>query len=194
MENLYQHEYYSRFQSVYYRIYKSFRPNEGIRLEFWGPAKHELPKQLLDELSDGEQFKWFDYMHPPWFSYRAPDSAVTKGRQHEGVSRMLRAFDMLSIKVGWRKDKESGGNIIAVHFSIYKNSDEAMNSVNDFKKGGIDFNSDKMNLSVQNNGGEIKFHIDPAMLEQLQNAPGFEPVIIDMRPLATSLPEWLGTH
>ncbi len=59
--------------------------------------------------------------------------------------------------------------------------------------GGIDFNADKVSrvMTVQNGGGEIKFHIDPAMLAQLQNAPGFVPVIISIQPLK-SLPEFLG--
>jgi hypothetical protein len=30
----------------------------------------------------------------------------------------------------------------------------------------VDFNSDKMNLQVQNNGGEIKFHFDSALLQK----------------------------
>ncbi len=51
--------------------------------------------------------------------------------------------------------------------------------------GGIDFKSDKVDsaFSVRNSGGAIKFHIDPAMLEQLQNAPGFMPVIINIQPM-----------
>ena len=49
--------------------------------------------------------------------------------------------------------------------------------------GGIDLTSDKA-LSVQNNGESIKFHIDPAQLEQLRNAPGFVPVIISIQPMA----------
>ena len=49
--------------------------------------------------------------------------------------------------------------------------------------GGIDFQLSKMNLQVQNNAGEIKFHVDPAMLQQLQNIPGFVPVIINIRPV-----------
>jgi len=36
----------------------------------------------------------------------------------------------------------------------------------------------------------IQFNIDPAMLRQLQNAPGFVPVIINIQPLK-SLPEFL---
>jgi len=47
--------------------------------------------------------------------------------------------------------------------------------------GGIDLN--KINLESYSNGSEIKFHIDPAMLQQLQNAPGFVPVIISVKPL-----------
>jgi hypothetical protein len=43
--------------------------------------------------------------------------------------------------------------------------------------GGIDFNAVKMNLSVQNSACEIKFNLDPAMLQELQNVPGFTPII-----------------
>ena len=63
-------------------------------------------------------------------------------------------------------------------------------------RGGIDLTSGKWKLQIQNNPkfrqerripGEkdrgIKFHLDPAMLQQLQNAPGFLPVIIDIEPL-----------
>ena len=52
-----------------------------------------------------------------------------------------------------------------------------------FNKGGIDFNADKMNVQVQNNGGAIEFKLDPAMLQRLQNAPGFTPVIINIQPM-----------
>ena len=48
--------------------------------------------------------------------------------------------------------------------------------------GGIDLDPDKMNLEVNQNG-EIQFHLDPALLKQLQNAPGFVPVIINVQPL-----------
>ena len=55
-------------------------------------------------------------------------------------------------------------------------ADQAMQS----NTGGIDFNSDKMDLQVQNAGKSIRFKIDPAMLQQLQNAPGFVPVIVNI--------------
>ncbi len=48
--------------------------------------------------------------------------------------------------------------------------------------GGIDFDPNKMNLKVNQNG-EIQFHLDPALLKQLQDAPGFVPVIINVQPL-----------
>ncbi len=59
------------------------------------------------------------------------------------------------------------------------------------KKGGIDLNAVEKNLQTQNTNGEIKFNVDPAMLEQLQNAPGFVPVIINIQPL-NNLSEFLG--
>ena len=41
--------------------------------------------------------------------------------------------------------------------------------------------------------GEIKFNIDPAMLQRLQNAPGFVPVIINIQP-TNNLREFLGVY
>ena len=57
--------------------------------------------------------------------------------------------------------------------------DAAMLIVN---KGGIDLGTDKA-LLIQNNGQGIKFHLDPAQLLALQNAPGFMPIIVDMQPV-----------
>jgi len=39
--------------------------------------------------------------------------------------------------------------------------------------------------------GGIKFLLDPAILAQIQNAPGFVPVIINIQPM-TDLPRFLG--
>ncbi len=58
-------------------------------------------------------------------------------------------------------------------------------------KGGIDLTPANMNLQTKNNSGSIKFNLNPAMLQQLQNAPGFVPVIINVQPLK-SLTEFLG--
>ncbi|MEI7998950.1 MAG: hypothetical protein WCH62_05535, partial [Candidatus Omnitrophota bacterium] len=53
----------------------------------------------------------------------------------------------------------------------------------DLSKGGIDLTPANMNLQTHNAGVEIKFHMDSAMLQQLQNAPGLIPVIINIQPL-----------
>ena len=58
-------------------------------------------------------------------------------------------------------------------------------------KGGIDLTPANMNLQTKigspteafGNDKGIQFHLDPAMLAQLQNAPGFVPVIISFKPL-----------
>jgi len=49
--------------------------------------------------------------------------------------------------------------------------------------GGIDFNADKIGLQIQNDGESIRFKMDPTMLQQLQNAPGFVPVVISIQPM-----------
>ncbi len=69
-------------------------------------------------------------------------------------------------------------------------SDQAMNvSMSD--TGGVDLTSDQA-LQVKSDGlGVIKFNIDPAIFAQLQNAPGFVPVIINIQPLK-DLHQFLG--
>ena len=57
--------------------------------------------------------------------------------------------------------------------------------------GGIDLTPANMNLQTRNAGERINFHMDPAMLQQLQNAPGFVPVIINIQPM-TNLRVFLG--
>jgi len=57
--------------------------------------------------------------------------------------------------------------------------------------GGIDLNTLDKKLQTQNSNGEIKFYVDPAMLQQLQNAPGFVPIIINIQPM-TDLKAFLG--
>ncbi len=51
--------------------------------------------------------------------------------------------------------------------------------------GGIDLTTASMNLETetQNSNEEFKFNIDPAMLKQLQNAPGFYPIIMNITRL-----------
>ncbi len=50
-------------------------------------------------------------------------------------------------------------------------------------KGGIDLNAGKLDLQTRHEGKGLEFKTDPALLKRLQNASGFTPVIINIRPL-----------
>jgi len=84
---------------------------------------------------------------------------------------------------GLRKLKEAQSNADSAMLEGPKDHSKA-------NKGGIDLTPANMNLQTNDSEG-IKFHIDPAMLKQLQNAPGFVPVIINIQPL-TDLRRFLG--
>jgi len=71
--------------------------------------------------------------------------------------------------------------------------DLAQFSSTNIKNGGIDLTPANMKLQTQNAGEGIKFHMDPVMLQQLQNAPGFVPVIINIQPL-NNLSAFLGLN
>ncbi len=80
----------------------------------------------------------------------------------------------------------------AKKLKIYRDpEDQAMTGVAARTRGGIDFTAGKTPLEVRNAGKAIKFYMDPAQLAQLQNAPGFVPVIINIQPL-TDLRAFLG--
>ena len=57
--------------------------------------------------------------------------------------------------------------------------------------GGIDLTLAALNLQTQNINRKIRFQIDPAMLKELENAPGFTPVIINIQPM-TNLLQFMG--
>ena len=83
----------------------------------------------------------------------------------------------------------------AFKYRVLQGNDHAMiNSLSSHRNdemGGIDLTPARMNLQTQNSHGEIKFHMDPAMLQQLQNAPGFVPIIVNIRTI-TDLRLFLG--
>ena len=55
----------------------------------------------------------------------------------------------------------------------------------------IDLTEANIGLQTQNSGNEIKLHMDQAIMEELKNARGFVPVIINIQPLK-NLAEFLG--
>jgi hypothetical protein len=115
------------------------------------------------------------------------EESGSKFRLQEETARMKAMADLTPARVsnggdyGWKKN--------------IRRKDSAMFSNN---RGGIDLTPANMNLQTKmdsrlyvkgepslgsrGNGG-IKFHLDPVQLQQLQNAPGFVPVIIDVEPL-----------
>jgi len=88
-----------------------------------------------------------------------------------------------------RNSAEDGqaGHDLSLDEDGYPKFDQAQISAN----GGIDFTANKMPLEIQNAGAGIKVHLNAAMLHQLQNAPGFVPIIINVKPL-TDLKSFLG--
>ena len=60
------------------------------------------------------------------------------------------------------------------------------------KNGGIDLTRDKMPVKVSGAGQSVQFKFNPAMIRQLQNAPGLTPVIIDIQPMTITVPMFLG--
>ncbi|MFH0753892.1 MAG: hypothetical protein V2A70_04940, partial [Candidatus Omnitrophota bacterium] len=59
--------------------------------------------------------------------------------------------------------------------------------------GGIDLSPAKIDLTIQDNSEAIKFNLDTAMLQLMQNASGVTPVIIGINSL-DSLSAFMGVH
>jgi tetratricopeptide (TPR) repeat protein len=70
---------------------------------------------------------------------------------------------------------------------------KAQLSKNPAMNGGIDLIPANKVLQTRNAGEGIKFHLDSAMLKQLQNTPGFVPVIINIQPM-NNLRAFLGLN
>ena len=74
-----------------------------------------------------------------------------------------------------------------------KSGGDASNADNSSLNGGIDLTAEQMNLQLQNAGKQIKFNVDPAMLAQLRNVPGFTPVVMGMQVMTeASFRQFLG--
>ncbi|MBF0485022.1 MAG: hypothetical protein HQL16_00765 [Candidatus Omnitrophica bacterium] len=85
----------------------------------------------------------------------------------------------------------------AVHYIFFpvrgrlSSVDKAM-EVPPLQKGGIDLSRDRMGLQVQSGQQAVQFNFDPVMIEQLESASGLTPVIIDIQPMTTTIPVFLG--
>jgi len=82
-------------------------------------------------------------------------------------------------------------NAINVESTLVNESDNAAMNAHLPRNGGIDFTPANMNFQIQNAGAGIKFHLDSAQLQELQNASGFVPIITNIKPM-TDLRGFLG--
>jgi hypothetical protein len=70
-------------------------------------------------------------------------------------------------------------------FAVAEGVENAQSTKDDSQLGGIDLTADRINLEIRNSlGKKIDFNMDPDMLKRLENAPGFLPVIMDVKPMA----------
>jgi len=149
------------------------------QLEFQTSAENELYSQQSFLLSSHNQFKGksrakFEQM------MKRKDKLIVIGA--EGLQAK-----QLNVTL-----QNRGINFPSPHIAGFiRNADLAQASIISPKRGGIDLTPANMHLQIQNTAEGIKFQIDPAILAQLQNAPGFVPVIISIQPLK-NLSEFLG--
>ena len=147
---------------------------------------HNKTEKMINRKTALAQYEWWFYQANPMGAAGAAigDAMSIIAQIAMGIklrnTYVHQDFDALSLTLD---------DYVTKRTKELKTGDEAQLSNENL--GGIDLSPARMNLKTQNAGGEIKFHLDPAMLRQLQNAPGFVPVIINIKPLK-SLNEFLG--
>jgi hypothetical protein len=69
--------------------------------------------------------------------------------------------------------------------------DKSRKQLND-DVGGIDLTRDEINIQKRGSNNGVQFNFDPAMVQQLRDASGLTPVIINIYPMTTTVPMFLG--
>jgi len=120
------------------------------------------------------------------------DGEKILGGQGIGLHNCLDNIRTLGGTIAMKSNNEDHTTtfIVTLPLGTGENKDNAQLS---HEYGGIDFTANKTPLEIQHSGEGIKFHINPAMLAQLQNAPGFVPVIISIQPMI-NLRQFLGSN
>jgi len=134
-------------------------------------------------------------------SLAADAGGTDQGNLRETINYLQKARDQKGIQL----DNTLSAAILQAIAKIQNkidHPDQAMKA-HESRTGGIDLTPARMDLQVKKeiaslprndtnytpNEGignidmGIKFHLDPAMLQQLQDAPGFVPVIVKIQPL-----------
>ena len=107
--------------------------------------------------------------------------------------RLTQIVNDVDAEIGYKVRQHDWGKLNTTKFNPSKTVAPKPASPSSVHRGGIDLTPQLMNLQTQHTAEGIKFHVDPAMLEQLQNASGFVGVIINIQPLK-SLKEFLGSN
>ncbi len=107
-----------------------------------------------------------------------PGEAVMVGDSERLDIAPARSLGMRTIFV------DSSADILKIVERVYASTTE--------NTGGIDLTRDKMKIQVRGAESDGQFKFDQAMIQQLQNASGLTPVIIDIQPMTTTVPMFLG--
>ena len=128
---------------------------------------------------------------------RKNPSVVQLSAAHRGINATLEILTILDNRGSIPQARLEPSTVLVGYDAAMSNSP---------KRGGIDLTPANMHLQTKvvdsrfrgndreggwNDNGGIKFRMDPAMLAQLQNAPGFVPVIINIQPMR-DLRQFLG--
>jgi hypothetical protein len=130
---------------------------------------------------------------------QSPENAAALNKYYELVDNYLinptAHLDHLFIQRLQTGNPDSDMTKLIEMYAPYMDVSKALESLqqkdNAEKMGGIDLKKSTTPLNIQNNGGTIKFNIDPAMIERINAAPGFTPQVFTISPLQ-SLPAFLG--
>jgi len=204
------HEYY--LADKYRNKGDDWSPLEGFLTDFYDPEKimkffhrngrsdhdWEVFKNGVSERALGRKMTILSVfkggLHQTWLSTVVTVKYKPTGEITQVQSQEIREnevyfndykFQPYDIDLKVKAILELRMKIAAHHGNTVENNKSAL--------GGIDLTSSNKILQNQAGSGEIKFHMDPALLQQLQNAPGFVPVIINIQSLK-NLQEFLGVN
>ena len=147
-------------------------------------------QEHLDLGRDGKTkfFKMNDVMSTAW-----ADPDVSREHARVEIKGNLLTVEDLGSTHGTRyADGDLTPNILK-DFAMSTSLPVALKIQNKAEYGGIDLTPANMNLRTQNAGEAIKFRLDPVMLQNLQNATGFVPEILNIQPM-TNLKTFLGLN
>jgi hypothetical protein len=138
-------------------------------------ANFEMSRMEGDEAFANERYAVAIFFYRKALSFVSGDKAVLEKLQ--AANEIISQSQMYYVKPGELAPGDNGQKV-----------DRAQ-----ALKGGIDLNPQQIDFKTANTGGEIKFNIDPGLLQQLQNAPGLVPVSINITPL-TNIGAFLGVQ